>query len=39
MQALLSSKLKPWCAINIILILNPEHSTTPANKKKINYLS
>ena len=27
--------LKHWCVINIILILNPQHSTQSATKKKV----
>lgn len=29
-------QLKPQCVINIILILNPTHSTVPATGKRIN---
>jgi len=28
--------IKHQCVINIILILDPKHSTTPATRKKIN---
>lgn len=29
-------QLKDWCVINVILILNPKHSTIPATRKKNN---
>ncbi|KAK4829726.1 hypothetical protein QYF61_006187 [Mycteria americana] len=35
-KSLTSQQLKHQCVINIILILNPKHSTTPATRKKIN---
>lgn len=31
-------QLKHQCGVSIILILNPDHSTIPATRKKINFI-